>query len=110
MSLVRLNYYKSIHLSQGRRQKNFQRGGQRKKDLKIALLRLYLLYLCHIWKSRRATPPAFDLSWTFCAKFRCVRVIRVSSNAHTPCWVVSRQHYDVLRKINKRKRCLKLVN
>jgi len=31
--------------------------GQRKKDRKIALLSLYLLYLYHVWKSRRGTAP-----------------------------------------------------
>jgi len=33
-------------------------GGQRKKDRKIALLSLYLLYLHHAWKSRRGARPS----------------------------------------------------
>jgi len=32
-----------------------QRGTNGKKDRKIAVLRLYLLYLYHEWKSRRGT-------------------------------------------------------
>jgi len=33
-------------------------GSNRKNDQKIALFSLYLLYLYHLWKSRRHGPPA----------------------------------------------------
>jgi len=35
-------------------------GSNRKKDWKRALLSLFLLYLCHVWKSSEVTPPADD--------------------------------------------------
>jgi len=36
---------------------NFPEGGQRKKDRKITLFSLYLLYLYHVWKFRGVRPP-----------------------------------------------------